>query len=503
MSQKILVVEDELVLNKSLVQRLIREGYAAEGARSAAEARKALESDWDLVLMDMRLPDSHGLGLLREVREKNPEQLAMVMTAYSSLEDAVEAVKLGAQDYVKKPFEAEELLLRIKKAFETTALRHEVRAAREKSRERAGLGSVVGATPAMRELHELIRRVAASEASTVLITGESGSGKDMVAKAIHYESRRADKPFMTITCTAIAEQLLESELFGHEKGSFTNAVAQKKGLLELADGGTVFLDEIGDLSPNLQAKLLRFLQEKTFKRVGGTRDIKVDVRVVAATHQPLPVRVEEGKFRQDLYYRLKVVDVIVPSLRERAADIPILARAFVDQLNKELRRSVERIAPEAEARMVRYPWPGNVRELKNAIERAMILGSGNTIRAADLPIEVRSIALTPEEVAALPPAPPEPVTETKVTTAPPAAPGPRPERVAPEPAAPRNVYELPEQGVELERLERELLTQAIGRSRGNRTRAGRLLGLNRDQVRYRLEKYGLLESNEATHANGE
>jgi len=504
-SQRILVVEDELVLNRSLVQRLLREGYTAEGARSAAEARKALENDWDLVLLDMRLPDSHGLGLLREIRERNPEQLIMIMTAYSSIEDAVEAIKLGAQDYVKKPFEAEELLLRIRKAFETTALRHEVKVARERSRERSALASVVGETPAMRELHEMVRRVAASEASTVLVTGESGSGKDMIAKAIHYESRRADNPFMTITCTAIAEQLLESELFGHEKGSFTNAVAQKKGLLELADGGTVFLDEIGDLSPTLQAKLLRFLQEKTFKRVGGTRDIKVDVRIVAATHQPLPVRVEEGKFRQDLYYRLKVVDVYVPPLRERAADISLLARAFVAGLNKELRKNVERIAPDAELRMTRYPWPGNVRELKNAIERAMILGSGNTIRASDLPIEVRSLALTPEELAALPVEPAAPAIEP-AREAPATATSTPIEAAAPsEPAPARSVYELPSQGVDLERLERELLTQAIAQAKGNRTRAGRLLGLNRDQVRYRLEKYGMLEGSprEAAEMNGD
>src|SRR5579883_2379626 len=415
MSQSILVVEDELVLNRSLVQRLVREGYAAQGVRSAAEARTQLESDWDLVLLDLRLPDSHGLGLLREVREKKPEQLVLVMTAYSSLEDAVEAVKLGALDYLKKPFESEEFLLRIKHAFETQALRTEVKASRESAKERAGLSAVVGSTAAMREVHELVKRVAASEASTVLITGESGSGKDMIAKAIHYESRRAAKPFMTITCTAISEQLLESELFGHEKGSFTGAIGQKKGLLELADGGTVFLDEIGDLSASLQAKLLRFLQEKTFKRVGGTKDIKVDVRIVAATHQPLPVRVEEGKFRQDLYYRLKVVDILVPPLRERAEDIPVLARHFLQDLNRSLRKGFEKITPEAEARLMRYPWPGNVRELKNAIERAMILGSGPAIRAEDLPIELRSVEVTAEDVARVPaePAapPPAPVAE--------------------------------------------------------------------------------------------
>jgi DNA-binding NtrC family response regulator len=483
MSQSILVVEDELVLNRSLVQRLVREGYAAQGVRSAAEARAQLESEWDLVLLDLRLPDSHGLGLLRELRDKKPEQLVLVMTAYSSLEDAVEAIKLGAIDYLKKPFESEEFLLRIKHAFETQALRTEVKASRESARERAGLNAVVGDTPAMREVHELVKRVAASEASTVLITGESGSGKDMVAKAIHFESRRAGKPFMTITCTAISEQLLESELFGHEKGSFTGAIGQKKGLLELADGGTVFLDEIGDLSSSLQAKLLRFLQEKTFKRVGGTKDIKVDVRIVAATHQPLPVRVEEGLFRQDLYYRLKVVDIVVPALRERVEDIPLLARHFLQDLNRSLRKSFERITPEAEARLMRYPWPGNVRELKNAIERAMILGSGPTIRAEDLPIELRSVEVTAEDVARVPAEPvaaaPPPVAEV--------TPVANPAAVAVRVAG--DIYELPPGGVDLEKLEKELLFQAIARTKGNKTRAGKLLGLNRDRIRYRLDKY--------------
>jgi two-component system response regulator AtoC len=509
MPRRVLVVEDELVLNRTLVQRLLREGYAAEGVRTAAEARTALEDDWDLTLLDMRLPDSQGLGLYREILEKRPDQLAIIMTAYSSIEDAVEAIKLGAVDYLKKPFEADELLVRVRKAFETTALRREVRAARERSRELYGIAAVVGNTPAMLQVHELVRRVAASEASTVLLTGESGVGKDLIAKAIHYESRRADGPFMTITCTAISEHLLESELFGHEKGAFTNAVAQKKGLFELADGGTVFLDEIGDLSASLQSKILRFLQEKTFKRVGGTRDIKVDVRIIAATHQPLPQRVEQGLFRQDLFYRLKVVDIVVPSLRERVEDIPLLARAFVGELNRELRKSVERISPEAEARLMRYRWPGNVRELKNAIERAMILGQGDTIGVDDLPIEVRSVEVDANDVAAraavtvaVSPSPvPAPISVAATYVAVPQPPAHVP--AAPAASDPGAVYRLPAGGVDLERLERELVVQAVAQAKGNKTRAGRLLGLNRDQVRYRLEKYGLIEKHQpqATEAD--
>jgi DNA-binding NtrC family response regulator len=280
---------------------------------------------------------------------------------------------------------------------------------------------------------------------------------------------------MTITCTAISEHLLESELFGHEKGAFTDARAQKNGLLELADGGTVFLDEIGDLPLPLQAKLLRFLQEKTFKRVGGTRDIKVDVRVIAATHQPLPTLVKEGRFRQDLYYRLKVIDGAIPPLRERSDDVPLLARAFVQDLNRELRRDVRHISAEAESAMLRYGWPGNVRELRNALERAMILGQGDTIVLDALPFEIRAIS------------PGDPATSG----------GPvRPDdgrggTFGKEVQGGRFIR-LGE-GFDLEALERELLSQAMGVANGNKTRAGRLLGLNRDQVRYRLEKYGLIE----------
>ncbi|MCW8139036.1 MAG: sigma-54-dependent Fis family transcriptional regulator, partial [Planctomycetota bacterium] len=384
-TNRILVVEDELDLNRALLHRLAAEEFAAEGVRTTAEARGLLGDDWDLVLLDMRLPDGDGLSFLREVHERRPELLVILMTAFSSIEDAVTAIKLGAYDYVRKPFDFEELLLRVRQALETMVLRREVRATRERSKRAHGLGAIVGQSQAAQEVRDFVRRVAASDAATVLVTGESGSGKDLVAKAIHHESRRGDGPFMTITCTAISEHLLESELFGHEKGAFTDARSQKNGLLELADGGTVFLDEIGDLPLPLQAKLLRFLQEKTFKRVGGTRDITVDVRVIAATHQPLPTLVKEGRFRQDLYYRLKVIDGMIPPLRERLDDVPLLARSFVQDLNRELRREIRHISPEAEQAMLRYGWPGNVRELRNALERAMILGQGDTIRIDALP----------------------------------------------------------------------------------------------------------------------
>ena len=489
MPKSVLVVEDELVLNHSLVRRLRHDGFTVDGVRTAADTREAVENAWDLVLLDLHLPDAHGFELLREIHEKRPDQAVVVMTSFSSIEDAIEAIKFGAQDYVKKPCEAEELLVHIRKALEDTEVHREVEASRDKPRERAGPPAIVGETPIMREIGEMVRRVAASEASTVLITGESGTGKDLIAKAIHHESRRADEPFMTITCTAIAEQLLESELFGHEKGSFTGAVARKKGLLEIADRGTVFLDEIGDLPLSLQAKLLRFLQEKTFKRVGGTQDISVDVRIVAATHQPLPHRIEEGRFRQDLYYRLKVVDIVVPSLRERAPDILLLTRAFVAELNRQLCKKVDHITPEAEARILHHDWPGNVRELKNALERAMIVGHGDTIRVEDLPIEVRSIVVTPEDVACAVAAPAL-VASSATSPHPVGSCTSSPKAMSPAVSV-RGECWLPPEGVDFERLERELVLQAIRVAKGNKTRAGRLLGLNRDQIRYRLQKYAL------------
>ena len=489
MKKRILVVDDDVAPRaRPLARTLALEGYETKLVGTAREARAALVEDWHLVLLGSRLPDSDGLSLLRELTETRPDRPVIVIATESSVEDAVEAIKLGAKDYLRKPFRDEELLVRLKTVLDDRALRHELSAARARAPGRGGLRAVIGATEAMQEVHELVRRVAASDASTVLITGESGTGKDLIAKAIHNESCRADGPFMTITCTAIAEQLLESELFGHEKGAFTNAHALKRGLLELADGGTVFLDEIGDMPLPLQAKVLRFLQEKTFMRLGGTREMKVDVRIVAATHQPLPTRVEEGRFRQDLFYRLKVVDIVLPPLRARVEDIPLIASAFVTELNRDLNRKVTGFTPEAEACLVHYPWPGNVRELRNAIERALILGQRTTIGADDLPIEVRACAGN----GAAPPVPGVTVAFVAVPRTPPAARDEEP-----------NVYRLPDGGVNLEQLERQLVVQAMAEAHGNKTRAGRLLGLNRYQVRYRLEKYGIETPSRSRERDGE
>src|SRR5687768_15233038 len=295
------------------------------------------------------------------------------MTAFSTVENAVEAMRLGAYHYVNKPFNLDEVAILVEKALETSQLRREVRTLRSSQGQESGLDAIVGGSPAMQQVKSLLGRIAASRASTVLLTGETGTGKDLAAKAIHYSSDRAAKQFVNITCSALPEQLLESELFGHERGAFTDARQQKRGLFETADGGTVFLDEIGEMTPGLQAKLLRFLEEKTFKRVGGLADIRVDVRVIAATNRNLEAEVQAGKFREDLFYRLQVMPIALPPLRERDVDIPRLASYYIDRYNREFRKNVRGLTPEAAKLLEPYHWPGNIRESKNAIERAMLL----------------------------------------------------------------------------------------------------------------------------------
>jgi two-component system, NtrC family, response regulator AtoC len=451
----ILIVDDEALIRWSLAERLKSEGYDTLEAETGAKALEQLPEGVDLVLLDYKLPDTDGVSVLRKIKEFDADILVILLTAYASVETAVEAMKLGAYHFANKPFNLDDVVSMVERALETTRLRREVRLFRTNAARPYSLHSIVGNSPAVTSLRHLVARVATSPASTVLLTGESGTGKDLVAKIIHYTSDRSAKPFMNITCSALPEQLLESELFGHERGAFTDARLQKRGLLETADGGTVFLDEIAEMVPALQAKLLRFLEEKSFKRVGGSSDIRVDVRVVAATNRNLEEEVAKGRFRSDLFYRLNVLPIVLPALRTHPEDVPLLVEYFIDGFNAEFRKRVLGASTAAYTLLQRYGWPGNVRELRNVVERAMLLSDGERLEARDF------AALT--------------------TT-----------------AASADEFDLPANGVDVEQLERSLVIQALRRCGGNQTRAAALLGLNRDQIRYRIEKFGLTASPSAS-----
>jgi len=449
----ILVVDDEPLIRFALNERLTEEGYRVIEADTAASALARSADGVDLVLLDYKLPDGDGIEVLKRLRERDPDALVILLTAHISVELAVEAMKQGAYHYANKPFNLDEVAILVEKALETTRLRREVHALRASQAQPYSFDRLVGEGPAVVAVKALLKKVASSPASTVLLTGESGTGKDLAAKVLHYNSARASKPFMNITCSALPEALMESELFGHERGAFTGADRQKRGLFEVADGGTVFLDEIGEMVPGLQAKLLRFLEEKTFKRVGGAVDIKVDVRVVAATNRNLQEEVKQGRFREDLFYRLNVLPIAQPPLRDRADDIPRLVEFYVDVYNTEFKKRIRGVSAEAMAQLQRHPWPGNIRELRNAVERAMLLTEEQTLGVGDFSPAGATATLRLGEAVELPPA-----------------------------------------GLDLEQLERSLVVQALERTGWNQTKAGALLGLNRDQIRYRVEKFQLERS---------
>ena len=444
----ILVVDDEDLIRWSLRERFREEGHDVLEAGTGQEAFEQFGAGVDLVFLDYRLPDTDGLTILKEMKRLDGDVPVVLLTSFVNVETAVEAMKLGAFHFANKPFNLDEIAALAARALETTRLRREVRQLRASEGRPFSLQAIVGQSPTIEALRQMVAKVAGSPGSTVLLTGESGTGKDLVAKVIHYTSARASRPFMNITCSALPEQLLESELFGHERGAFTDARMQKRGLLESADGGTVFLDEIGEMVPALQAKLLRFLEEKSFKRVGGATDIRVDVRVVAATNRDLEAEVEKGRFRSDLFYRLNVLPIRLPALREHADDVPTLVGFFIDNFNREFKKKILGVTPAAQAVLQGYGWPGNVRELRNVVERAMLLAEGERLEPRDFGALVsgRSSA---------------------------------------------DLFDLPAAGVNLEELERSLVSQALKRSGGNQTKAAGLLGMNRDQIRYRIEKFGL------------
>lgn len=453
---RILIVDDEQSMRDFLRILLERDGHEVATAEDGeAGLKHAMNAKVDLVISDIKMPRLDGVGLLTGLRENGLETPVILVTAYASRDAAIQAMKQGAFDYITKPFKVDEIRLVIRRALAEAERRQKAETAGgEPATEEPVLHGIIGRCPKMVELYRVIGRVATVD-STVLITGESGTGKEMVARTIHYNSPRSTRPFVAINCGAIPEQLLESELFGHVKGSFTGAVANKVGLLEMARGGTVFLDEVAEMSPLLQVKLLRFLQDHIFRRVGGTEDIEVDVRIMAATNKHLAQMIQQGTFREDLFYRLNVISVEMPPLRERWEDIPLLARNFLEAFATRAGRTAMGIAPEAMEVLMAHAWPGNVRELENVIERAVALAAGDEIRAENLPLSVRK-------------APPPPV-------------------------VPR--LEIPPEGLDLERvvadLEKSLMQDALVRAGGVQTKAAELLGINFRSFRYRAKKYGL------------
>ena len=382
--QHVLVVDDEPLIRKFLVETLKRMGFAVQDASDGAQALRKIKSEtFDLIFTDIKMPSLSGMELLRKVREVSPESVIVMMTAYATVESAVEAMKMGAFDYIIKPFSPDQIEMVTRRATERQSLIEENQYLRSEILKEYGFGEIIGNTPVMHSIFEVIKKVANSRA-TILVQGESGTGKELAARAIHFSSVRSNAPFIKVSCAALPENLLESELFGHEKGAFTGAVTRRLGRFELAHRGTLLLDEVSEIPLGLQAKLLRVLQEREFERVGGTRPIKVDVRIVATTNRNLDEEIEAKRFREDLFFRLNVIPITLPPLRERDGDVPLLAQHFVDRYCRENNRSHKQIVPEALELMCHYAWPGNVRELQNVIERAVVLDADEVIRPEHL-----------------------------------------------------------------------------------------------------------------------
>ena len=448
---EILIVDDDARMRELVAKVLAREGYSVRPLPRGQDVLQALEEGpADLIISDIRMPEMDGLTLLQEVKRVAPETSVLLMTAFGSIDTAVQAIKAGAYDYLTKPFKMDEIIVVVRRAMEERRLRAEVRALREEVRTKYNFSNILGKSKPMRDLFALITKVAGSR-STVLIQGKSGTGKELVAKAIHYNSPRRERPLVTVNCSAIPKDLLESELFGHVKGAFTGAIAHKRGLFEEADGGSLFLDEIGELSPELQVKLLRVIQEREIKRVGDTRTISVDVRLIAATNRDLAQAVKEGIFREDLYYRLNVIPIVLPDLKDRAEDIPLLVTHFLMKYAKEADPPIEGISKEAMRLLLEYDWPGNVRELENVIERAVILGHGPQILPEDLPAHLRTRMIPVRH-------------QTR------AASTPRPT---------------------LEELERDYIATVLGETHWHRMQAAHILGIDRRTLYRKIRTYRL------------
>ncbi len=450
---RILIVDDEPGMCRMLCRLLEREGYEVLSAESAETAMPIVASqNLSLIISDLQMPGLGGLGLLKQLSEFDPSIPVIVITAYGTVENAVEALRAGARDYLTKPFESDEIILTLRKVLERERLVEENRYLHEELEGRYGHQRLVGASTAIQEVLDLVRSAAPSRTS-VLITGESGTGKELIARSIHQHSPRKDQPFVVLNCAALSEGVLESELFGHEKGAFSGALQTRKGRFELADGGTLFIDELAEMSPAAQVKLLRVLQEHEFERVGGNRTIRSDARIVAATNKNLEQEVRSGNFREDLYYRLNVINIHLPPLRERRSDIEALAGFFLQQYNRQAGKNISSLAPRTLQCLLAHDWPGNVRELQNVIERAVVLGRSETLTPRDLPPGMRGDL--------------------------------------------ELCLQVPERGTSLteilEELEQQIILQTLRREDGSQTRAADSLGIKRTTLRYKLEKYGLLD----------
>ena len=442
----VLVVDDERNIRTLVARVLAPDQIEVQGAGTGSEGiQMADEMSPDLVLLDLRLPDMDGMDVLRTLKNRHPGVAVIIITGFGQIQSAVEAIKVGATDYIEKPFEhLEKLKLAVSRALDEIRAKREIRRLHGLQEKQYGVDQLIGDSESTRNLRDLIRKVARSEAQTILIQGDSGTGKELVARGLHYESARRDFPFMEVNCAAITETLFESELFGHEKGAFTDAKSAKKGLMELADRGTLFLDEVSEMSFNSQAKFLRVLQERVFRRVGGTRDIRVDLRVITASNRPLETRVKEGQFREDLFYRLNVIPIHIPPLRERREDTMPLARHFLTESNVRSHKSIKGFTPETERLLLNYPWPGNVRELRNLIERLVILGNSESIEPQHLPLQFAA------QVVELP------------------------------------RQEGPQEFRTLAEVERAYINQVMQRVEANKSRAAKILGISRQTLRKKL-----------------
>jgi DNA-binding NtrC family response regulator len=455
----ILIVDDEAFIRENLERILAEDGYRPFSTESGAEAvKKVSEEDVDLVLLDLNLAGKSGLDVLRELKEVDPEVLVIIITGYGTVESAVEALKMGAYDYMKKPFKADAIRLIVKLALETQSLRREVRHLRRDAKDKDLLDSadMVGSSPALLQVYRQIREVSKHETATVLITGESGTGKELVARGIHNLSPRKERPFVEINCGSLPFNLLETELFGHERGAFTDAKNRKIGLFEESNGGTIFLDEIGEMDMNLQVKLLRVLEDRKIRRLGGNRNIDIDARVIAATNRNLKEAIEDKTFREDLYYRLNVFPIHISPLRDRREDIPPLLDYFIKRFSREFNKRIREISRDALDLLIRYHWPGNVRELRNVVERICIMHNAEVIKPDFLPGEIW---------------------------------GEAPRREAP------CSYDIPPEGIMLEEMigeiEKDLIEKAVRITGGNVAKTARLLNVPRGTLRYKLEKYGV------------